>query len=119
MPRILIVDDEPDIRDCLQSFFTARGFSVAYAFSGEEAIDQLTSQVADVILLDINLPGLSGLEVLKRVKDLSPSCRVVMLSAFDEPYLRSQAAAYGAYGYITKPFNFSEATWAPVLSHPF
>jgi DNA-binding response OmpR family regulator len=118
MRRMLIVEDERDLSDCLHDFFSAKGFAVASAFSGEEALEQLKQESPDVILLDILLPGLSGIEVLKRVKELHPTARVVMVSSVDHMEIKHQAHRYGAVGYVTKPFDFSEETWAPVFIPP-
>ena len=116
MRRMLIVDDEQDICDCLQQFFSHQGFSVTSVFSGEEALERLAVDEADVILLDVLLPGLSGIEVLKRVKALCPEARVIMVSALDHLDVRLDARRYGAAAYITKPFNFSKTTWSVALS---
>lgn len=116
MGRMLIVDDERDICDCLQQFFSSRGFSVATAFSGEEALMRITQGGADIVLLDVLLPGLSGMEVLKRLKELHPRVKVVMVTALDQSDLRAEAYRYGAAAYVTKPFDFSEATWSVVLA---
>jgi len=113
---MLIVEDETDICDSLQHFFASRGFSVQSVFSGEEAIEQLRQHSADVILLDLVLPGLSGIEVLKRAKQLYPNANVVIVSALDQNDVRETATRYGASAYITKPFDFSDATWRPVFS---
>ena len=115
MPRILIVDDEPEICECLKDFFQGKGFSVLMAFSGEAALQQLSQQRVEVILLDVKLPGLHGLEVLKRIKQMIPEAKVVMVSGLTYPELRRRARRYGACAYVTKPFDFSEDTWAPVL----
>ena len=114
--RMLIVDDELDICDCLQHYFTSQGFSVASAFSGEEALEQLSGLHADFLLLDINLPGLSGMEVLRRAKILYPDIHVVMVTGLDYKELREEAKRYGAAAYVTKPFDFSAATWSAVLT---
>ena len=116
MRRMLIIEDEPDIQACLQDFFSARGFAVTTSFSGEEALERLAKGPADVILLDIMLPGISGMEVLRRIKVLSPRTKVIMVTAMPQPQIRFQAEAAGASGYITKPFDFSEQTWAPVFA---
>ena len=118
MRRILIVDDERDICDCLTEFFQMKGFTVASAFSGEEALDRLEQDAADVVVLDILLPGLSGIEILRRVHERAPHIRVVMLTGINEAELRRTARTYGAVGYITKPFDFSESTWSPVFAQP-
>ena len=114
--QMLIVEDERDICECLQQFFSERGFAVVSAFSGEEALELLKEQPVDVILLDLLLPGLSGIEVLRRAKQLHPQARVVIVTALDQIDLRNQAHRYGAADYITKPFNFSPSTWSAVFA---
>ena len=116
MPHMLIVEDEQDICECLQDFFQARGFSVRCVYSGEEALEKLEAKASDVILLDILLPGISGLEVLKQIKQRYPKARIVMVTGHDEIGLRAEARLYGAAAYITKPFDFSEKTWSAVFS---
>ena len=118
MKHMLIVEDERDICDCLREFLSDRGFSVSTVFSGEEAITRLGESTPDVILLDILLPGVTGLEVLKQAKQLHPSARVVMVTALDREDLRVQARSYGACGYVTKPFDFSPTTWSSILQSP-
>lgn len=115
MPRMLIVEDEHDICQCLVDFFSTRGFSVISAFSGEEALERLQHEKTDVILLDILLPGLSGIEVLKRARALRPQAKIVMVTSVDQEDIREQAFHYGASGYVTKPFDFSTATWRTVF----
>jgi DNA-binding response OmpR family regulator len=116
MRRMLIVDDQLDICGCLEDYFSARGFAVVSAFSGEQALQTLEHQPPDVVLLDILLPGLSGLEVLKRIRQLCPTAKVIMVTALDQGELRAEARRCGACGYITKPFDFSEATWSAVFT---
>jgi DNA-binding response OmpR family regulator len=113
---MLIVDDQQDVCECLGQFFTSRGFVVSSAFSGEEALRQLHQEPPDVVLLDILLPGLSGIEVLKRIRVTHPDVRVLIVTALDQTDLRLQAQRYGAAAYITKPFNFSTDTWAAALA---
>ena len=115
MRRLLIVDDEPDVCECLRDFFSTRGFAVEIAFSGEEALERILRGAIEVLLLDIMLPGISGLEVLKRVKEVRPYTRVVMMTGLSYPELRRAAQVCGACGYVTKPFDFTEVTWEPVL----
>ncbi|MBI3087935.1 MAG: response regulator [Candidatus Omnitrophica bacterium] len=119
MPRMLVVDDEPKICDCLKAHFAAKGFSVACASSGTEAIDWLMDHPADVVLLDIRLPDMLGIEVLKRAKDLRPEAKVVMVTALDDEERAIEAKVYGACGYVTKPFDFSDLTWQAVFEPSF
>ena len=115
---MLIVEDEQDLCDCLEQFFRSRGFTVTSVFSGEEALERLTAGPADVILLDILLPGVSGMEVLKRVRKLHPRARIIMVTGLDQVEMRAEARLYGAAAYITKPFDFAETTWSAALSDP-
>lgn len=114
--RVLVVDDDRDICECLVDFFTSKGFEVQSAFSGEQAMDHLQSERPHVVVLDILLPGISGLEVLRRVKEACPAARVIMMTGLPYPELRLKAAEFGACGYVTKPFDFSDQTWAPALT---
>ena len=118
MRRMLVVEDERKIADCLKDYFSARGFEVGSVFSGEEAIERLGKEVADVVLIDVLLPGISGIETLRRVKQMHPKARVVMVTAHDQDHLRQEARKYGAMDYITKPLTFSEPAWSSVLSTP-
>jgi DNA-binding response OmpR family regulator len=118
MQRMLIVEDERDICECLAEFFAAKGFTVTSAFSGEEALEHLEAQPVDVILLDILLPGISGLEVLRRAKATYPHAKVVMVTSLDQLDLRQEAHRCGAAAYVTKPFDFSPTTWSVVFSSP-
>jgi DNA-binding response OmpR family regulator len=115
---MLIVEDEPDIASCLADFFEARGFKVRLACSGEDALEWLRDSAPDAMLLDIRLPGVSGLEVLKQAKAEHPDVRVMMVTALDREEYRTEARHYGACGYVTKPFDFSPATWEPILANP-
>lgn len=114
--QMLVVDDEPDLCECLSDFFSTRGFAVVSVHSGEQALEWLENSPTDVILLDINLPGLHGLEILRRIRQIAPSSRVIMVSALGFPELRENAKALGAIAYVTKPFDFSDRTWAPVFA---
>jgi len=116
MRRLLIVDDEPKICDCLKEFFSAKGFAVHVAFTGTDAIEHLMEQPVDVMLLDIRLPDMSGLEVLKRAKELAPEAKVIMVTALDKEEPKIDAKVYGAVSYVTKPFDLSDPTWDHVLS---
>lgn len=114
--RVLVVDDDRGVCECLADFFKAKGFTVSSAFSGEQALDYVSEGAPQVVVLDIMLPGISGLEVLRRVKDVWPDSKVIMITGLTQPELQVQARQYGACGYVTKPFDFSDETWAPALS---
>jgi two-component system, OmpR family, KDP operon response regulator KdpE len=105
--RILVVDDEPQLRLTLRSTLAALGFTVAAAESGEEALKQLRSDKFDLLLLDINLPGLSGIETCRAVRARS-DIGVLMLTVRDRGEDKIQALDAGADGYVTKPFDINE-----------
>jgi len=114
--RVLIVDDERSVCELLEQFFSPRGFSVTSAFSGEEALARLKEEPVDVVLIDILLPGIHGIEVLKQAKQRYPKARVVMITALEDKDLRTRAHTYGADAYVTKPFNFSDPIWAELTA---
>lgn len=116
MPKMLIVDDEPKLCACLAAYFTTKGLTVSTVYEGEQAIEQLSRESPDIILLDVRLPDISGIEVLKRARELCPQAKVIMVTALDQPEVREEAAAYGAVGYITKPFDLSDPTWSLVFA---
>lgn len=105
--RILVVDDERALRRTLRSTLSALGFVVADVGSGEGALQLLREQRFDLLLLDINMPGISGMETCRAVKerwDMS----VLMLSVRDRAEDKIQALDAGADGYVTKPFDVNE-----------
>lgn len=114
--RMLIVDDEQTVCGCLEQFFGKRGFTVTSAFSGEEALAKLKDGAVDILLLDILLPGIHGIEVLKRAKQLYPSARVIVMTALDHQPLQEEARRYGADAFVMKPFDLSDTTWSVVLA---
>ena len=116
MPRMLVVDDETRICEILKTHFSAKGFTVICAYTGQEALESLMDEPVDVVLLDIRLPDMSGIDVLKRAKELCPDAKVIMVTAVDQEELQTDAKIYGACGYVTKPFDFSDATWDQLLT---
>lgn len=104
--ELLVVDDEPTLCRALQALFTERGLHVTTAHTAQEALERIQQVRADVVLLDLRLPDLSGLEVLSKLKAQFPHLRVVVISAFgDEPTIQ-EAMIRGASDYLAKPFDF-------------
>jgi DNA-binding response OmpR family regulator len=103
--RLLIVDDEIEICDFLKMFFEERGYKVEVAYSGTEALEKVASFGPDVVLLDIKLPGMDGLAVLKRIKAEHPAIRVLMVTAIETSEKIDEALRSGADNYITKPLS--------------
>ena len=106
--RVLVVDDEPAIRRALRPTLTELGFHVSEASRGEEALQVLRSTAYDVVLLDINMPGIGGIETLKRIRTFAPRLPVLMLTVRDEEEDKVEALDLGADDYVTKPFSTRE-----------
>jgi len=110
---ILVVDDEPDVPDLFRQRFRREArqgtYVLHFAASGEEALDQLAGEISPqliVILSDINMPGMDGLELLRAVKERRPELPVMMVTAYGDDERRRRAAAYGAVEFVTKPVDF-------------
>jgi len=105
--RILVVDDEPQLCRALRSTLSALGFVVADAASGETALERVREEKFDLILLDINLPGLSGLETCRAIRARS-DVSILMLTVRARSEDKIEALDAGADGYVTKPFDVNE-----------
>ncbi|HEU5384004.1 MAG TPA: response regulator transcription factor [Ktedonobacteraceae bacterium] len=105
--RILVVDDEREILRALQRNLSARGYDVFTAESGEQALIEIAAHRPDLVLLDLGLPGMSGLEVCKRVR-VDSNLPIVVLSVKDTERDKVQALDLGADDYVSKPFGMDE-----------
>src|SRR5438128_869589 len=105
--RILVVDDEIEIVRALQRSLSAYGFEVFTASSGEEALEAIAHSRPDLLLLDLGLPGISGLEVCRKVREYS-NLPIIILSVKDAERDKVQALDLGADDYVSKPFGMSE-----------
>ena len=106
MPRILVVDDEKEIRTLLSRFFTKKKYQVRTAETAEEAIRILESESMDAVLLDIHLPGMSGLDALSRIRARWPGLPVVMISGQGDEEVAKETLRAGAFDYVVKPLDF-------------
>ncbi len=106
--KILVVDDEHLIRWSLEQNLKKQGYEVSTAGSGEDALRLLQEDPPDLMLLDIQLPGMNGMEVLEKVKDLEDEVIVIMVTALGVLETAVKAMRLGAYDYINKPFNLDE-----------
>lgn len=106
-PEILIVDDEPQILRVMRAGLPARGFLVRTASSGEEALEMIEKKMPDLIVLDLVMPGLTGLEVCRIVRK-SSQIPIIVLSAKGSERDKVVALEYGADDYLTKPFGMNE-----------
>lgn len=105
MKRLLVVDDEPEICEFLKAFFEDRDYSVRTASSGLEALQVLETDPPQLMLLDIHMPGMDGMNVLRRVKANYPKIKVIMVTAIETRDKIEEALRLGADNYITKPLS--------------
>lgn len=106
--RVLLVDDEPSIRRALRTPLNEMGFVTTEASRGEEAIQLLQAQTFDVVLLDVNMPGIGGVKTLERLRSMAPRLPILMLTVVDGEEEKIAALESGADDYITKPFSIRE-----------
>jgi two-component system KDP operon response regulator KdpE len=105
--RILIVDDEPQIRRVMRTTLAAQGYIVADARSGEEALEKLRTERFDLVLLDLNMPGMGGLAACRAIRT-DPDIPIIILSVRDAEKDKVQALDAGADDYVSKPFGMQE-----------
>lgn len=117
MARILVVDDEQQVCEDLKTFLTGKGYEVEIAFGGEEGHEKLKSFRPHLVLLDIRMPGLSGLDALPRMKKLDPNVKVIMVTAVQEIEMAQLAVERGADDYITKPVDLRYLHNSIVVQH--
>jgi len=103
--RVLVVDDEETVRGLLQRTLEEAGYTVTTAANGEEALHEVSRQEPEVVLLDIKMPGLSGMDVLTKITADWPDICVIMVTAVGNTQTAVEAMKLGAYDYITKPFK--------------
>lgn len=105
LKKILVVDDEPDIREILREFFAEYGYEVATAGNGEEALEILGREEIPVMFLDLNLPGMSGLELCRRIRPSHPRARIFALTGYHRQFSPDSAREAGFTNYFTKPVD--------------
>jgi len=105
--RILVVDDEPQIRHSLQVNLEKRHYAVTTAASGEEALEAVARQIPDVVIVDLVLPLMDGIELTRRIRAHSP-VPIIVLSAIGDERKKVEALESGADDYVTKPFGMEE-----------
>ncbi len=105
--RILVVDDEPQIRRVMRATLVTEGYEVADARSGNDALERIHSEKYDLILLDINMPGITGIETCRQIRLVSDVC-IIMMTVRDKESDKVAALDVGADDYVTKPFSMPE-----------
>jgi len=105
---ILVVDDEPMMRSLLEKILTRDGFRVVSACDGDEALQVMGREDVSIVISDLQMPGMSGFELLKALKTQYPQAGVIIMTAYGDTYTVKDALLLGADEYITKPFKSFE-----------
>jgi CheY-like chemotaxis protein len=103
--KVLVVDDEPEVRQVLQEFLASRGYDVSVAGGGLEALALVESVKPDLVLLDVAMPDIDGVETLRQIVEMQPSLPVIMVTANADIGVTSKLLALGAVDYVPKPFD--------------
>ena len=103
--RILVIDDDQDILELVSSILTRQGYAPFSAADGEQGLELFKKKKPAIVLTDINMPGISGIEILKQVKQISPTAQVIIFSGFGTTDNVIEALRLGANDYLAKPFN--------------
>ena len=106
MIKFLVVDDETGVSHQLKEFMEQRGYSAIAATSGPEAIKLIKNEKPNIVVLDIVMEGMTGIDVLREIRKINPKIRVIMLTALEDDKTRKTCQGLGASAYITKPYNF-------------
>src|SRR5579863_9811590 len=106
--KILIVDDEVPFRNAVRSSLAVGGFEVEDAGNGGEAVNAILQQPFDLVLLDMNMPGMSGIEACQQIRALAPLIGIIMVTVRDSEEDKVEALEAGADDYVTKPFRLRE-----------
>ncbi|MEH7352198.1 response regulator [Neobacillus drentensis] len=106
--KILIVDDQFGIRILLNEVFQKEGYQTFQAANGIQALDIVTKHDPDLVLLDMKIPGMDGIEILKRMKVIDPDIRVIIMTAYGELDMIQEAKDLGAITHFAKPFDIDD-----------
>ncbi len=108
--RIMLVDDEPDFVEILSMRLEEAGENVTAAYNGQECLDKLETQEFDVVILDIKMPGMDGIQTLRKIKILYPLVEVILLTGHGTTETAVEGMKLGAYDYLLKPADFEDLT---------
>ena len=108
MIKFLVVDDEKGVVTELKELLEMRDYKVYSATSGEEALSIMKKENPNIVVLDILMPGMDGIEVLRQIKKTYPKTKVIMLTAVEDDGVKKMATSLGASAYLTKPYSFEE-----------
>ena len=114
--RILVIEDEGHVAGFIRDALTEIGYAVTVAAGGADALNKVTDDAPDLVLLDLNLPDMPGFEVLDRLRARSPALPVVIVSGNTDPMMAEAARALGAVDYVTKPFELDRLSQAVAVA---
>jgi DNA-binding response OmpR family regulator len=103
MPKILVIDDEEFIGDCIKDYIGKRGYEVVVALTGQEGLNAYVKEKPDLVILDLGLPDINGLVVLKEIKEKMPALKVMVMTAYKETSVRNQVVDLKADYLMLKP----------------
>jgi DNA-binding response OmpR family regulator len=106
MVRVLIVDDEPDFVELIREFVTRNGYEPLLAYNGPEALCKVKEERPHIVLLDIRMPKMDGIEVLQKIREIDREVGVIMLTAVNDSEVGRQSLRLGAFDYLVKPLDF-------------
>jgi DNA-binding response OmpR family regulator len=106
--RILVVEDDAEMRSLLKDFFTEEGFEIDSVSNGSEAFRILVRELFDLVITDIRMPGLTGLDIIPGIKKLQPEAPIIVITAFGSEEVHRRAIERGATAYLEKPLRFHE-----------
>ncbi|HOY64645.1 MAG TPA: response regulator, partial [bacterium] len=109
MNTILIVDDDIQLRNSFEKLLANEGYEVRTAATGEEGVEAVKKDPPDLVIMDVRMPGMSGLEAFKMIRDRDPKQTVIVMTAFGTTETAIEATRMGAFDYILKPFDIPDA----------
>jgi len=108
MVRVLIVDDEPDFVELIREFVARSGYEPLLACNGPEALRKVREERPHIVLLDIRMSGMDGIEVLRKIREIDREVGVIMLTALNDSGVRRRSLRLGAFDYLVKPLDFKD-----------
>jgi DNA-binding NtrC family response regulator len=108
--KIIVIDDEQIMRDLVQRILAKAGYEVETLDDGEAVLERLAAGDIEIVISDVNMPGMSGFELLKQIKKQYPQVAVIMMTGYADTFTIKDALMFGADEYITKPFKHYEVT---------